>query len=400
MNGRIYDPTLGRFLQADPYIQAPSNSQSYNRYSYVFNNPLKYTDPSGYSAWTNFRDKVLKPVAAIAISVWSGGIAAGYGLSWAGFGVAAAGGAAAGYVATGSLKGALTGAFSAAAFFGVGQYFQGLSNTNAAYARKIGNLAGSAGFDAATHTQLTLDTFVNFGGNYLSAGQVAGQIASHAALGGVIADLVGGKFGHGFFAAGITKGLGTPLNQVAGNNVVAGTISSSILGGTVSKFTGGKFANGASTAAFQTIFNGYSRKMTRENAVRGGILNALSTYDANMQLENRVLSLSIASYVLKIGGSDDFVYDEWVTAAGALGYSTQSVTTASISSPHESFCFVCDVATDWLYVNHGGGGFNAFNVAEHNNIHSIYLINSTSRSVVHHTYNQGNRKWTSQPYEL
>jgi hypothetical protein len=54
MNGRIYDPTLGRFLQADPLIQAPTNSQSYNRYAYVFNNLLKYTDPSGYSAWTKF----------------------------------------------------------------------------------------------------------------------------------------------------------------------------------------------------------------------------------------------------------------------------------------------------------------------------------------------------------
>ena len=48
MNGRIYDPTLGRFLQADPFIQAPRNSQSFNRYSYVLNNPLSYTDPSGY----------------------------------------------------------------------------------------------------------------------------------------------------------------------------------------------------------------------------------------------------------------------------------------------------------------------------------------------------------------
>ncbi|WP_333973674.1 RHS repeat domain-containing protein, partial [Alteromonas mediterranea] len=48
MNGRIYDPTLGRFLQADPFIQAPQNSQSYNRYSYVLNNPMSYTDPSGY----------------------------------------------------------------------------------------------------------------------------------------------------------------------------------------------------------------------------------------------------------------------------------------------------------------------------------------------------------------
>lgn len=43
MGGRIYDPTLGRFLQADPHIQAPKNSQNYNRYSYVLNNPLSYT---------------------------------------------------------------------------------------------------------------------------------------------------------------------------------------------------------------------------------------------------------------------------------------------------------------------------------------------------------------------
>jgi RHS repeat-associated protein len=47
MNGRIYDPTLGRFLQADPVIQAPGNPQNWNAYSYVFNNPYSYTDPSG-----------------------------------------------------------------------------------------------------------------------------------------------------------------------------------------------------------------------------------------------------------------------------------------------------------------------------------------------------------------
>jgi RHS repeat-associated protein len=48
MNGRVYDPELGRFLSADPNIQSPDDSQSYNRYSYVQNNPLRYTDPSGY----------------------------------------------------------------------------------------------------------------------------------------------------------------------------------------------------------------------------------------------------------------------------------------------------------------------------------------------------------------
>lgn len=50
MGGRHYDPALARFLQADRFVQAPLRSQSYNRYSYVFNNPLRYVDPSGYEA--------------------------------------------------------------------------------------------------------------------------------------------------------------------------------------------------------------------------------------------------------------------------------------------------------------------------------------------------------------
>ena len=48
MNGRIYDPRIGRFLSAAPVIQSPQALQTYNRYSYAINNPLAYTDPSGY----------------------------------------------------------------------------------------------------------------------------------------------------------------------------------------------------------------------------------------------------------------------------------------------------------------------------------------------------------------
>lgn len=48
MNGRVYDPQLSRFLSPDPFVQAPTNGQNWNRYSYVMNNPLKYTDPTGY----------------------------------------------------------------------------------------------------------------------------------------------------------------------------------------------------------------------------------------------------------------------------------------------------------------------------------------------------------------
>ena len=47
MNGRLYDPVLGRFFSPDNYVQMSDNSQNFNRYSYCLNNPLKYTDPSG-----------------------------------------------------------------------------------------------------------------------------------------------------------------------------------------------------------------------------------------------------------------------------------------------------------------------------------------------------------------
>ena len=48
MNGRVYDPEIGVFLSADPLVQFPHSTQGLNRYAYVGNNPLSYTDPSGH----------------------------------------------------------------------------------------------------------------------------------------------------------------------------------------------------------------------------------------------------------------------------------------------------------------------------------------------------------------
>jgi hypothetical protein len=47
MNGRIYDPLLGRMLSTDSKVPGQTDLQAYNRYSYVLNNPLRYTDPNG-----------------------------------------------------------------------------------------------------------------------------------------------------------------------------------------------------------------------------------------------------------------------------------------------------------------------------------------------------------------
>ncbi len=57
MNGRVYDPVIGRFVSADPTVPDPSDLQSLNRYSYTRNNPLSVMDPTGYDDIDCTRDQ-------------------------------------------------------------------------------------------------------------------------------------------------------------------------------------------------------------------------------------------------------------------------------------------------------------------------------------------------------
>lgn len=57
MNGRLYDPLLRRFLNADENIQDPYNTQIYNKYGYVMNNPLIYNDING--EWFGIDDLII-----------------------------------------------------------------------------------------------------------------------------------------------------------------------------------------------------------------------------------------------------------------------------------------------------------------------------------------------------
>jgi len=104
MQGRVYDPRLGRFLSPDPLVATPNDLQSLNRYAYVRNNPLSLVDPTGYfavpaeSSGTSGFGAVQGQVASGFTSAWgavsSGVSAAGSFLSsaWGGvrFGATAA----------------------------------------------------------------------------------------------------------------------------------------------------------------------------------------------------------------------------------------------------------------------------------------------------------------------
>ena len=70
LNGRLYDPLIGKMFSVDPAISDVYNAQTYNAYSYACNNPLKYTDPTG-----NF---IFLPIigAMIAAAVIDGGVQA------------------------------------------------------------------------------------------------------------------------------------------------------------------------------------------------------------------------------------------------------------------------------------------------------------------------------------
>ena len=71
--GRYYDPELGRFISPDPFVPGPGEPQSFNRYSYVGNNPVNYIDPSGYAKkkkggfFRSFFGKLLVSIVAAAV---------------------------------------------------------------------------------------------------------------------------------------------------------------------------------------------------------------------------------------------------------------------------------------------------------------------------------------------
>jgi RHS repeat-associated protein len=228
MNGRVYDPTIGRFLSADSVIQSLGATQSINPYSYAWNDPLRYTDPSGHSLLGD----IIGIVAAI-IAIWFcqpelipaflGG--AGAAASSITIGTAIFSGFVGGFVgsliSTGSLSaalmGGLIGGLTAGAFYGIGTALQGDSNS-----------------------------------------VIAERTVAHAAVGCVAAVASSGNCGKGALSAAVSEAANSKVlhgAELAKWGLPGRTALSGLIGGLTSRITGGNFAEGFSIAAAGYLYN-------------------------------------------------------------------------------------------------------------------------------------------------
>ncbi|MFC5283656.1 RHS repeat domain-containing protein [Pedobacter alpinus] len=174
MNGRLYDPLLHRFLAPDNFVQDPSNTQNYNRYGYVLNNPLSHVDPSG---------EFIHLIIGAAIGGISNWIANGANFSWKGlvqFGVGAVAGALGAGVGAG-ISSALSGAAFSAGFLGTTA--AGVVGSGFMSGAVVGSAAGFAG------------GFAGGFGNALLNGSSFGSALGSGLKGGAWGALGGGLIG-------------------------------------------------------------------------------------------------------------------------------------------------------------------------------------------------------------
>ncbi len=220
-NARLYDPTTGRFLSPDSFTENQYDLQTLNRYTYVGNNPLSLTDPTGHFAFGLFL--MIAAVVAVfepmyeqyplfgSIMTVAASLACGPG--------AAACAAGAASMASGEITG-LTGG-------------------------SLGDVLKAAALTFAQSYGLARIGMTNW--------SLPEKAVASGLVGGITSVAGGGRFGAGFLAAGAGSLTGPVIGEPPGTFSAKGLLLSSVLGGATSMLGGGKFANGAVTAAFAYV---------------------------------------------------------------------------------------------------------------------------------------------------
>lgn len=280
MGGRTYNPKLGRFLQADPFIQAPTDLQNYNRYSYSINNPTSFIDPSGYGhlksalkSIGNAVDKAMPVIIAVTVAV----VTTMMGCPQCSLEVAMAtagpintmisGGASALFASNGDIDQFWSGAASAFLFF------------------QVGELAQAKGWNPGSFEKSLM----------------------HGVTGGATSVARGGSFADGFIGSFVSQAFSPLVGDGSGSYV-----TSAILGGTVSRLTGGDFASGAISAAYGHLFNDMKHP---ENCVLSCGNHLTSEFAYQLTPYQEAMALQVGGYALVL-------FDVGNTFFGAVGPDT------------------------------------------------------------------------------
>lgn len=287
MNGRIYDPELGRFLSPDPVVQIPDYSQNFNRYSYVLNNPLNATDPSGFSFLGKIFGKIgdfikenwrtIVSIVVVAVLTFVLTPIGGVGMNLLGQVSINS------LAAQGAIVGSLSGGINSAMHGGsVGDILKS-AVTGAVQGAITAGYLHDAGITAESANFFSLET--------------AKHIAGHGIVGGVANLAMGGTFQDGFLSAAVSAAAanagafdfikGDGAGSILGRTAVAG-----IVGGTASVLGGGKFANGAYTAAFQHLLNA---EISRKFDVEGEFDIKKSKLSIRVFKDGKVYSFSLTA---------------------------------------------------------------------------------------------------------
>ena len=292
MNARLYDPTLGKFLSADTIIPSVSDTQSYNRYSYVKNNPLKYTDPTGHSwlskLWKKFKKYIktiitIAVVAIVSIATAGSALVAGMHAFWGAVTTGAVAGFTGGVVGTllngGSLAQALRAGFTGALFGGL----------SAGLAYGVAEMTASV-FHIGSKAAHSLSLF-HTGGKVTAT---LFKAVAHGISRAIITKAQGGRWSSGFWSGFASSAFSVGTKGYGG--ITGRTMIMAGVGGTVSELTGGKFANGAVSGAFVHLFNAEVKNFiaeARRKALELSIDKIISSFEKmrNLPLAQRLMLL-------------------------------------------------------------------------------------------------------------
>ena len=362
MNGRVYDPTIGRFLSADSVVQSLGLTQSLNPYAYAGGNPVRYIDPSGH----DFFDTLLS-VAIIAVSIWAGLEVAeivgdfletcdAVGSLAADILVGASGGFVGGFVGVALSTGNLTAALHA-----------GLISA------AVGGAMGAAGN-------------LWSGADPAASWKYPPNVIAHAVVGCGGAMLSGGNCGKGALAAAVSDVaggfVGSDSNPFSGKSlgnwgdVIQGA-EVGLVGGGTAALSGGSFRDGFTTGAAGYLFNalGHEQKTdyklelvpdTPETRAAYDRLQSLAdTAAANVDatcgwrcnlpwIRGTLIHSEFEALVTSLGPASGFTAevsykDGVVVPYGTAGSSRADVIFGSLAAPTAAY----DLKTGWAYMSIG-----------------------------------------------